>query len=240
MSYAQRRGRYWSALALIRCVMSSPAAAEATLIKQIGNHNFTSNIDNSITDLDEELMSSYVYDSTEEDKVVDASPSVVVSSGALAQSQSRNNVLKRNYKRFVEAARSVGGSKDKKLQSCIKQVQGLLEEGYNPILWCRYIATANYVADALKQKLEKKGSKVRVIGITGELSDDEREIRLEELKSYDKRILVATDCLSEGVNLQSHFNAVIHYDLPWNGISPHIHRKSRGSRWTNLCYISPC
>jgi hypothetical protein len=27
---------------------------------------------------------------------------------------------------------------------------------------------------------------------------------------------VATDCLSEGINLQDGFNAVIHYDLPWN------------------------
>ncbi|MFZ1101499.1 MAG: hypothetical protein WAN86_01215 [Hyphomicrobiaceae bacterium] len=27
------------------------------------------------------------------------------------------------------------------------------------------------------------------------------------------RILVATDCLSEGVNLQSYFDAVVHYDL---------------------------
>ncbi|MBA3920684.1 MAG: DEAD/DEAH box helicase, partial [Nostocaceae cyanobacterium] len=35
MSYAQRRGRYWSALALIRCVMSSPAAAIATLSRQV-------------------------------------------------------------------------------------------------------------------------------------------------------------------------------------------------------------
>jgi SNF2 family DNA or RNA helicase len=34
LSYAQRRGRYWSALALIRCVMSSPAAAIATLNRQ--------------------------------------------------------------------------------------------------------------------------------------------------------------------------------------------------------------
>lgn len=29
-------------------------------------------------------------------------------------------------------------------------------------------------------------------------------------------MLVATDCLSEGVNLQEHFSAVLHYDLPWN------------------------
>ena len=31
-----------------------------------------------------------------------------------------------------------------------------------------------------------------------------------------KRVLIATDCLSEGINLQEHFTAVIHYDLPWN------------------------
>ena len=31
-----------------------------------------------------------------------------------------------------------------------------------------------------------------------------------------RRVLVATDCLSEGINLQSFFNASIHYDLPWN------------------------
>jgi hypothetical protein len=32
----------------------------------------------------------------------------------------------------------------------------------------------------------------------------------------EKRVLVATDCLSEGVNLQGSFDAVLHYDLPWN------------------------
>ncbi len=31
LSYTQRRGRYWSALAIIRCVMSSLAVAIATL-----------------------------------------------------------------------------------------------------------------------------------------------------------------------------------------------------------------
>jgi hypothetical protein len=29
-------------------------------------------------------------------------------------------------------------------------------------------------------------------------------------------VLVATDCLSEGINLQQGFSAVLHYDLPWN------------------------
>lgn len=73
------------------------------------------------------------------------------------------------------------------------------------------------MAAALKDKYEtKKNNTIRVIAITGEQSEDEREIRLQELKDYPQRIMVATDCLSEGVNLQDHFSAVIHYDLPWN------------------------
>ncbi|PSB49482.1 helicase-related protein [Chroococcidiopsis sp. CCNUC1] len=213
MSYAQRRGRYWSALALIRCVMSSPAAAVATLSKQIGNRGAgvgSSEIEDS--PLDEELMSSYVYDPTEQEQSVDAQPTVVVEQGQ----RSYRDADRRQLKAFIQAAEKLRGDRDQKLQSCIAIVESLLKEGMNPILWCRYIATANYVADALKQKLEKKGTSIRVIAITGELSEDEREIRLEELKSYPQRVLVATDCLSEGVNLQSHFSAVLHYDLPWN------------------------
>lgn len=210
MSYAHRRGRYWSALALIRCVMSSPAAAVATLSKQLGKSSVANQEDLPV--LDEELMSAYVYDSTEQEQAVDAQPTVVIEQGQ----QTYKDADRRRLKGFVQAAEKLRGDKDQKLRSCLTTVESLLKEGMNPIVWCRYIATANYLADAFKQKLEKKGSQIRVIAITGELSEDEREIRLEELKSYPQRVLVATDCLSEGVNLQSHFSAVLHYDLPWN------------------------
>ena len=216
MTYAQRRGRYWSALALIRCVMSSPAAAIATLSRQVSKSSKPGD-ENLLVNLDEDLMSSYVYDPTDQEQAVDASPTVVIEQGQ----QSYSDADKRKLRTFIQAASQLQGNKDEKLQSCIDYIQSLLADNYNPIIWCRYIATANYLADALKQKLAKKGSQTRIIAITGELSEDEREIRLQELKSYPQRILIATDCLSEGVNLQSHFSAVIHYDLPgtqigWN------------------------
>ncbi|MBE9053236.1 DEAD/DEAH box helicase [Nostocales cyanobacterium LEGE 11386] len=218
MSHTQRRGRYWSALALIRCVMSSPAAAIASLLRSAQNATLNRQVsksgagDRSLAELDEELMSSYVHDPTEQEQAVDASPTVVMEQGQ----ESYKDADRRKLKAFVQLAEKLQGNKDQKLQACIATVTSVLQAEMNPIIWCRYIATANYVAEALKQKLEKKGSQTRVIAITGELSEDEREVRLEELKSYPQRVLVATDCLSEGVNLQTHFNAVIHYDLPWN------------------------
>jgi hypothetical protein len=166
MSYAQRRGRYWSALALIRCVMSSPAAAIATLSKK-GNGDSEETLV-----LDEGLMASYVFDSTEREQVTDASPVCssalahsynfenqdvvcssalahsgnfenqdVVCSSALAHSGNFNKeALKRNYepklKAFIKAAENLQGSKDHKLQSCIASVKGKLQSYYLVSLYC--------------------------------------------------------------------------------------------------------
>ncbi|MFM7578146.1 MAG: helicase-related protein, partial [Microcystaceae cyanobacterium] len=131
--------------------------------------------------------------------------------------QAYSETEKRKLREFIQLAENLRGEKDQKLQATIKLISQSLEKGQNPIVWCRYIATAKYLAEELQKLFEKKrGSELRVIAITGEQSEDEREIRLDELKSYPQRIMVATDCLSEGVNLQEHFTAVIHYDLPWN------------------------
>ena len=58
---------------------------------------------------------------------------------------------------------------------------------------------------------------MQVKAVTGNEGDSEqrKEIVLT-LAKEPVRVLIATDCLSEGINLQEHYNAVVHYDLPWN------------------------
>lgn len=210
-SSAQKRGRYWAALAILRCVMSSPAAAGTTLSGQV---NKGLELAESAEELDEELAASYVYDLTEKEQAVDVSPTAVVEGAKTTYSPKQRQLL-RSF--VADAEKLKNPKKDSKLRKAIALTQGLLAEGFNPIIWCRYIATANYVATALRNELEKgKNNETRVIAITGELSEDEREIRLAELARSKRRVLVSTDCLSEGVNLQQHFTAAIHYDLPWN------------------------
>jgi superfamily II DNA/RNA helicase len=91
-------------------------------------------------------------------------------------------------------------------------VAALLADGYRPIVFCRFIDTANYLAEQLARLLPG----VDVRAVTGELGDEERREKVAELSASAKRVLVATDCLSEGINLQEHFDVVLHYDLPWN------------------------
>ncbi|MFM6130544.1 MAG: helicase-related protein [Sphaerospermopsis kisseleviana] len=210
MTYAQRRGRYWSALAIIRCVMSSPETAIATLNRQIEKISEPETLG---ADIDQDLMAAYTYDPTDQEQAIDAQPTAALEQGQRTFSDSD----RRKLRAFIRDAEALKGAKDSKLAKALDTVSTLLKEGLNPIIWCRYIATANYVAAALRDKLEKKrGSQVRVVAVTGEQSEDERELRIQELATYPQRVLVATDCLSEGVNLQEAFQAVIHYDLPWN------------------------
>ena len=69
-----------------------------------------------------------------------------------------------------------------------------MEEGFKPVVFCRYIATAHYLADLpARQVQDMPPSKA----VTGELTPGEREAAVAELGDTEQRILVATDCLSK-------------------------------------------
>ena len=114
-------------------------------------------------------------------------------------------------------------------------VTELLLEGYNPVVFCRFIDTAEYVAEHLAQRL---GAAYAVAAVTGVLPPDERQARIRDLTGDEARrpVLVATDCLSEGVNLQEHFQAVVHYDLAWNP-TRHEQREGRVDRFGQRAHV---
>ena len=133
---------------------------------------------------------------------------------------------------LINRADSLRGPRnDPKLKTLIEEVGQLVRDGFRPVVFCRYIATAHYVGEELKRALS--GQPAHIAAITGELTPDQREERVEALGQLEKSVapvLVATDCLSEGVNLQNHFNAVIHYDLTWNP-TRHEQREGRADRF---------
>jgi superfamily II DNA or RNA helicase len=198
----RQRVRYWGALALLRCVMSSPAAALAALTaRQDG------------LPLDEELeFGAYVFEAAEE-QTNDEQPTPPIEAAAQTLAEVERRRL-RELSRLAQALHNTAA--DAKLTGCVAQVAALLRDGHNPIVWCRYIATAEYLASALRDTLQRSHPELRVVAVTGRLGDDERRVVVEELMAAPRRVLVATDCLSEGVNLQEGFDAALHYDLPWN------------------------
>src|SRR5207249_2629593 len=134
---------------------------------------------------------------------------------------------RRRLLEMARAAEALYGNQDSKLQKLILIVKKLLVDNYRPIIFCRFIPTANYIATYLRRVL---GSDVEVVAVTGELTPAERKQSVARLAESPRRVLVATDCLSEGINLQDHFDAVVHYDLSWNP-TRHEQREGRVDRY---------
>ena len=213
----RKRMRFWSALALMRCVTSSPAAAEVALRKRLDklvDEEGTDLLDETTADDLDATFSPMIHDPTESESAVDAPPAIVFD--LQAQDPDWRDSDRRKLGQFARTARKLQGRADNKLQKLFDVVDDMLNQGYQPIVWCRYIATADYVAAEAGKKLTRSYKDLKVTSVTGTLSQDERRLKVDELSQSPRRILVATDCLSEGVNLQEHFTAVIHYDLPWN------------------------
>lgn len=212
-----RRVRWWSAVALLRAIASSPRAAAATL----RNRAATADAD-TIEDIDD-LGRRIVLDQEDSDSVeaLDFTPG-----GDTSEQSSRP--VKDRLRALAKEAEQLEGAEDSKLQTAIGFVKELLAKKHNPIVFCRFIETANYVAEHLREALKKQ--KAEVIAVTGQLPPKEREARIEQLAAFDPRVLVCTDCLSEGVNLQDSFDAVLHYDLSWNP-TRHEQREGRVDRF---------
>jgi superfamily II DNA/RNA helicase len=117
-------------------------------------------------------------------------------------------------------------SKDPKLAAVIDVLKPLVADGANPVVFCRFIATAEHVAEGLRKAFPS----LRVEAVTGALPAEERRARVEDMGTAPQRLLVATDCLSEGINLQTLFDAVVHYDLSWNP-TRHQQREGRVDRF---------
>jgi len=220
LSGFRQRVHWWAALALLRCVSSSPAAASAALRTRApqpeGGERDPKAVDRLAAGLVLDL------DAVDEATQDDSPPGADTADSDVNVGTERRRLL--DLARQAEALRGRG---DPKLAEASRIVESLLADGFQPIVFCRYVATAHYVAEELGARL---GKGVTVRAVTGELPPEEREERVMELGAFDKAVLVATDCLSEGVNLQEHFNAVVHYDLAWNP-TRHEQREGRVDRF---------
>lgn len=105
-------------------------------------------------------------------------------------------------------------------------------DGKKCLVFTQYMDTAEYLFKNLKDQLEKQGKRISLL--TGKTGAQERERiikafapranrsqslsvseEVEDDKNWETDILISTDVLSEGQNLQD-CNYVVNYDLPWN------------------------
>ncbi|MDR0285344.1 MAG: DEAD/DEAH box helicase [Propionibacteriaceae bacterium] len=214
-THAQQRMRWWSALSLLRSVASSPAAAAETMHTRANTS--AADTAQAVDEIGREAVFDLIDDTNTEGD--DAAP------GAMPVDITRQHPLLD----LAVRAEQLAIDDDTKLTKLVAEIKMLLKDGFSPIVFCRFIPTAKYVAERLRAVFPKTPIEV----VTGELAPEDRATRVANLvenRPDDRHILVATDCLSEGVNLQDGFQAVVHYDLAWNP-TRHEQREGRVDRF---------
>ena len=124
------RVRWWSALGLLRALASSPAAAAATMRTRA-----TTADSESIEDADE-IGRATVLDLDDAEEAPDVVPG--------SDTGEYESSLGSRLREMAKDADSLRGKSDEKLVTGVKLVQQLLDDGYHPIVFCRFIETAEY------------------------------------------------------------------------------------------------
>ena len=205
---------------MLRSMASSPAAAAAALRSRAT----TTEVDNEAEA--DEIGRRQVLDQMNDET---AEGIDVVPGSEIADLEDHPDDKARHRRRLRDMAREADklrGEADLKLQGLINILKPLLRDGYSPIVFCRFIPTVEYLQEELRTSLRG----VEIGGVTGLLPPAERERRVAQLAESERRVLVCTDCLSEGINLQHGFDAVVHYDLSWNP-TRHEQREGRVDRY---------
>src|SRR5439155_11223422 len=142
-------------LALLRSLASSPAAAADTL----RNRSAVSDADEKKVD---EVGRRSVLDLTD-DEAVDGLD-VVPGADDEPEGDDEERRQRRRLRDLAKVADQLRGKPDEKLQKATKLVKELVADGHRPILFCRFIPTAGYVAEELRKALPKG---VEVAAVTG-------------------------------------------------------------------------
>jgi superfamily II DNA or RNA helicase len=202
-----QRLSFWGTLALLRCVASSPAAAASALATRLGKDTDATVFEEALYDDDAESFGADDVEPPADDGAAEIR-ALLTEARALADDPEG----------------------DPKFTALRLTIDDLRKSGHQVVVFCQYIATAESVGAMLRDHLP---SSVTVEVITGQLSPDERRAKVATLVESEDRVLVATDCLSEGVNLQHGFDAVVHFDLSWNPVR-HEQREGRVDRFGQL------
>jgi superfamily II DNA or RNA helicase len=123
----------------------------------------------------------------------------------------------KHFRELLEALKAIKPTRDRKLEALRDTViptllsKAAIHTPARVIVFTRFKDTLFYLERELKRQTDYE-----VISLYGDLSEAERDRRFDQFASSNRAVLLATDVISEGLNLQVAACMVVHFDLPWN------------------------
>ena len=193
----------WVAIHLQKRAISSPFAVLKSLENRI---SVLKQEAVSQSEPDESNIENYLHDLFfDEERTSDEMMSVQLDYEALFENEIDE------LKKIVELAAKISPKEDEKLQSL---KTGILPDlfGRDPkiIIFTKYRDTLDYLEKNLRTK------EFDVFVMHGDMSFPARSDIFGKFDRSKKALLIATDVISEGLNLQRLSSSIVHYELPWN------------------------
>jgi superfamily II DNA or RNA helicase len=193
----------WVAIHLQKRAISSPYAVLKSLENRIAT--IQNKVDN-LSESEEETLENYVYDLfSDDERITEEMASLRLDFEALSQDEIAE------LKRIIEFGETLTPKDDEKLQRLkIDILPELIEKDPKVILFTKYKDTLDYLEIHLKTK------DFETFVMHGDMSLNSRTEIFGKFDRAKKAVLIATDVISEGLNLQRLASNVVHYELPWN------------------------
>lgn len=219
-----RNTAHWVVMHLHKRGLSSPEALRKSLKnrldrveEKISRNETTEEHDVSVEQAKANAMDEDSLDETSEEEV--SSRIDQVSFGSLEALKNERAELER----LIELAKLIDPVHDSKLRSLTDAPNGLLRKALSGtpghkklIIFTKYKDTLTYLEREIPKRLKNLVDRDKVITVHGDHNDALRNEKLAAFQKLDTGLLIATDCISEGINLQHMANQIIHYELPWN------------------------
>ena len=160
-------------------------------------------------------------DFSDDDAFEDNSAETVeVASSFFRQPSDRELALLRDLKAFAKRHSEVADSKAKRLTDWIKKTVKPDNKWSDErvLIFTEYRATQKYLQSIFASHGLATGERLQTIfgGMPHEETEKIKAGFQADPKDSPIRILLATDCASEGIDLQNHCSRLVHYEIPWN------------------------
>ena len=202
----------FTALHFLKRTLSSPGSLRKSIINRIEKISDSKEAD---LEINKTVAKAAILDSDIDESMNDeeANTRIERSLFSVEVSGKEKAILEKIY----EQTKKITVEKDTKFQKLVNEVmpEMLKSPGKKKIIvFTRYKDTMDYLVKNIQEYFGK--DKIGVFGIHGQMKNEQRKEQFKEFERKESAVIVATDCISEGMNLQYLCSKIIHYELPWN------------------------
>jgi SNF2 family DNA or RNA helicase len=211
----------WSVIHFLKRALSSPAALRESL------KNRQDKLETRLEEIDEETEQTVIEEtagiseSMAQANALDDDPGEEYSEEELGERVERvvagdKAAIERELEALddvLEKAERITKTRDSKLQKLLNDTLPNRFQYPRVIIFTKYVDTLEYLEEQINDSLSDE---TEVFTLYGSLNDAQRKERLQAFEASSRGVLIATDVISQGINLQTISNQIIHAEIPWN------------------------